>query len=131
MSYQHQSQKTFEEISEHIRKHLEARDWQDNPARGLAVSISLEASELLEHYQWNDSAVGSKEDLASELADIFIYAIQFAQATGIDITEAIEQKLQEAAKKYPAEQFKGKEPGAKHDAWIAAKLNYNEQKRGL
>jgi len=124
-----QSDTTFEAINQLIWSHLEARDWQHNPPRGLATSIALEASELLEHYQWRDEPVGSKEDLAGELADIFIYAFQFAQATDIDIAAAIEAKLKKADQKYPAQEFKGKHGDDRKKAWLNAKLRH--QKQGL
>jgi NTP pyrophosphatase (non-canonical NTP hydrolase) len=112
-----------------IYKHLEERDWHHPEARGIAVSLSLEANELLEHYQWGDDAVGAKEDLAAELADIIIYAFQFAQNQNIDIEKAIRQKLNKAAQKYPAKKFKGKDAKTMHNEWIKAKLNY--RKKGL
>ncbi len=122
-----QSDKSFEDISRRIRKHLEERDWQDNPPRGLATSILLEASELLEHYQWHDQPVGDKAELAEELADIFIYAFQFAQAYDIDIPQAIEAKLEKAAKKYPAESFKNKTPEERKKNWLESKLNHRKE----
>lgn len=124
-----QSDTTFDEINQRIYQHLIERDWLNNPARGLAISIALEANELVEHYQWSDTPVGSREDLAEELADIFIYAFQFAQANDIDITEAITKKLEKAARKYPAEKFKGKSAEERRTAWLDSKLNH--QKEGL
>src|SRR5690348_16217130 len=101
-----QSNTTLEEINQLIYTHLEARDWHNPAARSVAISLSLEANELLQHYQWRDDAIGSKADVAAELADIIIYAFQFAQVNNIDIAEAIKQKLAKAAKKYPANKFK-------------------------
>jgi len=124
-----QSNATFEAINQLIRKHLEDRDWHNNPPRSLAISIALEANELLEHYQWQDKPVGNKQALAEELADIFIYSFQFAQINDIDIADAIQRKLAKAAQKYPAEKFKGKSSGEREAAWIDAKLNH--QKEGL
>ncbi|HJQ08811.1 MAG TPA: MazG-like family protein [Candidatus Saccharimonadales bacterium] len=118
---------TFEEINQLIQAHLEARDWQNNPPRGLAISIALEANELLEHYQWSDESVGSREELASELADIFIYAFQFAQANNINIVDAIQQKIEKSAQKYPAEQFKGKTHEQKRKAWLNSKLQHRKE----
>lgn len=121
-----QGDDTFNELSQIIWKHLEERDWLDNDARSLATSISLEASELLEHYQWNNSPVGSKEELAEELADILIYAFQFAQKHDIDMSQAIRKKLAKAAKKYPAEQFKGKDAAARRASWIDSKVKHRK-----
>lgn len=127
MSKQRQGTATFDEISQLIWKHLEERDWNGNPPRGLAISIALEATELLEHYQWRDEPVGNKQELAEELADIFIYGFEFAQANDIDIAEAIKLKLKKAAEKYPAEKFKGKSEQERKAAWLDAKLNHKKE----
>ncbi len=124
-----QSDATFEEINQQIWQHIYERDWHHNPARGLAISIALEANELLEHYQWSSDPVGDKTAIAEELADIFIYAFEFAQANDIDIPAAIKDKLEKAAIKYPAEQFKGKSTEERSSSWYAAKLKHT--KKGL
>lgn len=129
MSIIQQSDASFDEINQLIYRHLVDRDWHNNPARGLAISIALEASELVEHYQWSDKPVGTKDELAEELADIFIYAFQFAQVNDIDIPEAIAKKLEKAALKYPAEKFKGKKDDEREKAWLDSKLNH--RKSGL
>lgn len=121
-----QSSASFEDINQHIWQHLVERDWHHNPARGLATSIALEAAELLEHYQWRDKPVGNKHDLAAELADIFIYAFQFAQVNDIDIAKAITDKLALAAQKYPAEAFKNKSAAERRQNWIDSKLKYRK-----
>lgn len=127
MKVPHQSSETFDEITQTIWEYLVERGWQNNPPRGLATSISLEAGELLEHYQWHDRPVGNKEELAEELADIFIYAFQFAMANDIDIAEAIKLKLARAAKKYPAKIFRGKTAEERSAAWINAKIHYKKE----
>jgi NTP pyrophosphatase (non-canonical NTP hydrolase) len=121
-----QSSKSFEDISQLIYKHLEERDWQGNPARGLAISIALEANELLEHYQWSEEPVGDKQAIADELADILIYAFEFAQANDIEIVGAIEHKLKLAAEKYPVEAFKGKSAAEKRRNWMDAKIKHRK-----
>jgi len=121
-----QSDETFEDINQLIWQHLDDRDWTDLNARSLAISLSLEANELLEHYQWSEDSVGDREELAMELADTFIYAFQFAQATGIDVSAAIRAKLAKAAQKYPAELFKGKSGAEERAAWINVKKNYRK-----
>jgi NTP pyrophosphatase (non-canonical NTP hydrolase) len=124
-----QSSDSFEDISQLIYKHLEERDWLGDPPRGLAISIALEANELLEHYQWSEEPVGTKNDLAGELADIFIYAFGFAHANDIDIANAIRAKLEKSAQKYPAAAFKNKSNEEMRAAWLDAKLKH--QKEGL
>ncbi|HTJ73591.1 MAG TPA: MazG-like family protein [Verrucomicrobiae bacterium] len=120
---------TLEELNQLIWNHLEERDWHKNPSRGLAISMALEANELLEHYQWQDEPVGGADAVGEELADVFIYGMQIAQQNNIDIAEHIKRKLEKAAKKYPAENFKGKTATEKRAAWLENKLAH--QKTGL
>jgi NTP pyrophosphatase (non-canonical NTP hydrolase) len=126
-----QSNRSLEEINQKIWKHLEDRDWHKNKPRDIAISIALEANELLEHYQWTEQAVGGKDAIASELADILVYAFQFAQLNDIDLAEAMDKKMAKAAEKYPAELFKGKGSDDRQTAWIDAKMRYNKNKQGL
>jgi NTP pyrophosphatase (non-canonical NTP hydrolase) len=60
--------------------------------RNLAISLNLEAGEVLEHFQWLDAA-DDKEELSSELADVALYLLQLASVTGIDLEKAILEKL--------------------------------------
>lgn len=120
---------TLEELNQIIWNHMEARDWHTNPSRGIAISLSLEANELLEHYQWQDEPAGGTEAVGEELADIFIYGIQFAQINNIDLADHIKRKLEKAAKKYPAENFKGKTAEEMKKNWIKNKLDH--KKTGL
>jgi NTP pyrophosphatase (non-canonical NTP hydrolase) len=119
-------QVSFEKAAEAVMQHVTERHWNNNSARGLAISISLEANELLEHYQWQEKSVGEKEDIAGEVADILIYLIQFAKANDIDIPEAIMQKLDKSAKKYPLEIFSTDDDAARKAAWINVKKNYKK-----
>lgn len=122
---------TFKEISELIWQHLVDRDWDNPEPRSLAISISLEASELLEHYQWSDKPVGDKEALGEELADILIYAFQLAHVIGVEPADIIRDKLQKAGKKYPAERFKGLSSAEKSKAWLETKIQHRENKKTL
>lgn len=118
---------TFEQVEEAVMHHMRERHWDEiNTSRGLAISISLEANELLEYYQWNEENLGDKEDLASELADILIYAIHFADKNDIDILPAILKKLEKSAKKYPVELFETKDVVKRNRAWREAKKNYKK-----
>lgn len=122
---------TFAEISRMVWQHLEERDWDNPEPRSLAISLSLEANELLEHYQWHDKPVGSKEDLGEELADVLIYALQYAHVMGIDPAAAIRDKLKKSALKYPADNFKGKSGKEVSEAWLQAKIQHREHKKSL
>ncbi len=66
--------------------------------RNLAISLNLEAGEVLEHFQWRE-AVGDKEALASELADVALYLLQLASVTEIDLEQAILKKLEVNARR--------------------------------
>lgn len=124
-------EKTFSEIINKIWAHLAERDWDHPTERALAISISLEANELLEHYQWSENAVGDKEALAEELADVLIYALEYAHVLGVDPAAIIQDKLAKTARKYPAENFKGKTSEERKAQWIQAKINHREHKKGL
>lgn len=79
---------------------VESKGWYDEDSpkpqtpRSLAISLALEASEVLEHFQWQEE-VRESEALAGELADVTLYLLQLASITGIDLEEAVLQKLAE------------------------------------
>lgn len=124
-----QQDTTVEELNQLIWNHLEERDWHTNPTRGLAVSMALEANELLEHYQWSEEPVGSIEEVGEELADVLIYGMQIAQQNNIDIVDHIQRKLEKAGKKYPASDFKGIGSEERRANWQKRKLAH--KKTGL
>ena len=117
----------FEDVIDRVMTHVRARKWDEtNTGRGLAISIALEASELLEYYQWNEENFGSKDDLASEVADILIYMIQFADKNKIDILPEVLKKLEKTAKKYPLEIFDIEDEAERDRAWLEEKRNYKK-----
>ncbi len=124
-----QSPMTFQQMADTIYDFMEARDWHHQSPRNLAVSLSLEANELLEHYQWSEQPSSTTDERAAELADILIYAFHYAAMEGIDIPAAIEKKLAKQGEKYPAKSFKGKSETERRASWLDAKLSYN--KKGL
>ena len=130
--YMQQSDKSFRDANDLIIGFLTKRGWlkDEKGSRSLAISLALEASELLEHYQWHDKPIGSKDEVASELADVFIYGFQFAYANNIDIFDAITKKLEKQSKKYPVDVFN---PNNKNDsgAWLKAKIAYSKKKDTL
>lgn len=90
---------------EKIRKFNEDRKWDEyHNGKDLAISLCLEAAELLEIYQWSkdDLDCNNKIDkIKEELADVFIYAIQIAQKYNLNIDEIVNNKIQRNAQKYP------------------------------
>ena len=119
------AKQTFEEVSETIMKYLGERGLdKTNTDRGIAISISLEANELLEYFQWSEENFGTKQDIASELADILIYSIHLARRNDIDLMNAVAKKVEEQAKKYPVEIFKIKDNDERDRAFLEAKKSY-------
>jgi NTP pyrophosphatase (non-canonical NTP hydrolase) len=92
------------------------RAWEQfhNP-KDLAISISIEASELLEHFQWkNQKELESmikdkayKKKIEEEIADIFIYLLAFSNRLNIQLTEAVLEKIQKNSRRYPIEKARG------------------------
>lgn len=96
----------MKELIEEIDKFNKERDWdQFHSPENLAKSISIEAGELLECFQWNNDY--DKEEVCEELADVFTYCIQMAMKLGVNPKEIILKKLDKTRKKYPVEKAKG------------------------
>lgn len=101
----------LEQLRDKILQFRDERNWQQfhNP-KDLALSLSLEASELLELFQWKTSEEAVEkylDKMKDELADVMIYAILFANEAGIDIEEAITSKLSSNGIKYPVNEYYG------------------------
>ena len=99
---------SLEILKQEIEQFNKDRDWdQFHSPANLAKSISIEASELLECFQWDEEHYNI-EDVKEELADVMNYCIQMSNKLNLDIKEIIEWKLAITAKKYPVEKAKGK-----------------------
>ncbi|MBC1645218.1 nucleotide pyrophosphohydrolase [Listeria welshimeri] len=90
----------MKQLQDEITAFLKERNWLDqyNHPKDLAISLSLEASELLECFQWKTSETALKEnreDILKEVADVMIYALQIAESMGADGEEIIRLKLAE------------------------------------
>ena len=97
----------LEELSLRIKKFNKDREWdQFHTPSNLAKSISIEASELLECFQWNDTKY-NVDNVIEELADVTNYCLQMAQVLGVDIIDVVNQKMDVTEKKYPVEKAKG------------------------
>lgn len=105
----------IKELTKRINKFVQERDWkQFHNHKDMALSLVLEAVEVLEHFQWkasikdiNKHAKLKKEDIAYELADVAIYLFELADNLGINIAKAVDTKLKKNAKKYPVSKAKG------------------------
>jgi NTP pyrophosphatase (non-canonical NTP hydrolase) len=88
---------TIRELTDEMNRFVEAMGWygEDSPSsqtpRNIAISLTLEAAEVLEHFQWDEDA--DRAGLARELADVALYLLQLAYLQGIDLEEAILDKL--------------------------------------
>ena len=90
-----------------IKQFTEDRDWdQFHTPVNLAKSISIEASELLECFQWSDTDF-NREHVCEELADVMNYCIQMADKLDVDLDQIINDKIDQNEKKYPVEAAKG------------------------
>ena len=105
----------WKQLEEKIIAFRDARDWaQFHTPKDVALSISLEAAELLEIFQWTRDAdleaclAEHKVHVGEELADICVLAITLAHDAGIDLPAAIEDKLEKNARKYPIELSRGR-----------------------
>lgn len=96
----------LEELNQRIKRFNDDRDWnQFHTPSNLAKSISIEANELLECYQWSEDA--NIESVKEELADVMNYCLQLAQVLNVDIIDIIQAKMDKNEKKYPVEKAKG------------------------
>ena len=96
------------ETIERIRKFSEERDWdQFHSPANLAKSISIEANELLECFQWDEVNYDINE-VKEELADVLVYCRNMLDKLGLDEDEIINAKMEQNEKKYPVDKAKGK-----------------------
>lgn len=94
------------EIHDELIRFQEERDWKKfHTPENLAKSISIEAAELLEHFQWGKEI--DKSEVGDELADVLIYCIYMADAMDFDIKEIIHRKMAKNAVKYPVDKSRG------------------------
>lgn len=94
-------------LKQRIDKFNKDRDWDKfHSPVNLAKSISIEAAELLECFQWNNDEY-NKEAVLEELADVMNYCIQMSQVLDVDIVEIINKKMDKTEKKYPVDKAKG------------------------
>lgn len=102
------------ELIKRIKDFRDARDWKQfhNP-KDVALSLVLEATEVMEHFQWKrdaeitDYVKGHKEEIGDELADVLYWVLLMSDDLDIDIREAIERKMKKNEAKYPVEKSKG------------------------
>ena len=105
----------IKKLTKEIAKFRDARDWKQfhNP-KDMAISLSLEASEVLEHFQWKSVDEVEKhvkehrDEIGEELADALYWVLLMSHDLGIDVVEAFEKKMEKNEGKYPIDKAKGK-----------------------
>lgn len=107
------SETTLADIRTAVTAFVRERDWERfHSPKNLSMALAAEAAELMEHFLWDTPEAShdraNHEEVADELADILIYAIEFANITDTDLSRAIERKMRKNALKYPVEKAKGK-----------------------
>jgi len=108
---------TVEALRREIAAFIHERDWEQfHDPKNLSMAIATEAAELMEHFRWvrTERAHDLLEDektlagVRDEVADVLAFLLSFANAAGIDLTEALRDKMTRNANKYPIEQYKGR-----------------------
>ena len=113
---------TISELKSRMAEFVRERDWEQfHTPKNLAMSISIEAAELMERFQWltpeqslnltSDQKAGIRE----ELADVIIYSLYLCNGLSIDLTRAILEKTERNAKRYPAETVRGRSDHSPED----------------
>ena len=105
----------IEELTKKILKFRKDRDWEQfHTPKDLAISLSLEAGEVMEHFQWKSQSEiekhikENKDEIGDELADVLNYLLLMAHDFRIDLAKAAESKIEKSALKYPVEKAKGR-----------------------
>jgi dCTP diphosphatase len=108
---------TLSELRSLVEQFVAERDWhQFHDPKNLAMSIAIEAAELMEHFQWLRSdqldAVVDDRDMRQaireEIADVLAYLLAMANRLDLDLSSALVEKFEKNARKYPAEEFRGR-----------------------
>ncbi len=108
---------SIEDLKQSVARFVRERDWEQfHSPKNIAMSVAIEAAELMEVYQWGSedeslelsqkAEVRAKVD--EELADVLIYCLSLANRTGIDVSQVVQRKLAHNAVKYPVDEFRGR-----------------------
>lgn len=108
---------TVAELKARVLAFARARDWEQfHTPKNLSMALAAECGELMEHFLWSTPEASrvvasdaiKQRKIAEELADVVIYALEFANVTGLDVAAAIEAKMAANAQKYPIEKARGR-----------------------
>lgn len=101
----------YEELVKKLRRYRDERDWrQFHTPKDLAIAVTTEAGELLEHFLWRTDAhaLEQREELEAELADVAIYLLFLADALGVDLLEVADRKLERNFERHPVSATRGR-----------------------
>jgi len=107
---------TIAQLRAAMQQFVDEREWRRfHTPKNLAMSLAIEAAELMEHFQWVDVAESAarghdparREAIEDELADVCCYLLSLANALDVDLSSAVRNKLVKNARKYPAEVYRG------------------------
>jgi len=108
---------TLADLKQRVLAFARERDWEQfHSPKNLSMALAAETGELMEHFLWTEHAAsraraeepGRRQKIEEEIADVVIYALEFANVTGIDLASAIDAKLAANALKYPVEKARGR-----------------------
>ena len=108
---------TLADLKQRVLAFVRERDWEQfHSPKNLSMALAAEAAELMEHFLWTAGEASHarareaarRREIEDELADVVIYALEFANVTGTDLAAAIESKLAANAQKYPVEKARGR-----------------------
>jgi NTP pyrophosphatase (non-canonical NTP hydrolase) len=108
------SLQSLDDLKLRLREFARERDWEQfHSPKNLAMALIVEAGELVEHFQWLTEAQSQtldahqREQVARELADVFIYLVRLADRLDVDLLDAAQRKIVLNAQRYPADQVRG------------------------
>jgi NTP pyrophosphatase (non-canonical NTP hydrolase) len=108
---------TIAQMRQAVQAFVDERDWrQFHTPKNLAMSLAIEAAELMEHFQWLDVNASisrgrdpvKRAEITEEIADVCCYLLSLVNALDLDLSEAVQAKLVKNAIKYPADRFRGR-----------------------
>jgi NTP pyrophosphatase (non-canonical NTP hydrolase) len=104
---------SLKELRELVAAFVAEREWERfHTPKNLAMSIAIEAAELMEIFQWRGGEEplddAERRELQRELADVVIYCLAMANAAGIDLADAVREKVGLNARKYPVDRYRGR-----------------------
>lgn len=108
---------TLAELRDAVHRFVDERSWyQYHTPKNLAMSIAIEAAEIMEHFQWYSTEYSitfmedekNRAEVADELADVLIYCLSFANCTNIDVAAAVAKKLARNQTRFPVERVQGR-----------------------